>query len=108
MGKSVTHKIDGKEYTPTELSAAVLKKLKVDVENRIGPISEAVITIPANFSQEARDATMEAGRRPTERQIHQRADGGGAYYAYQADSDMGSTYAVFDLAAARSTYQSSR
>ena len=99
MGKSVTHKIDGKEYTPTELSAAVLKKLKVDVENRIGPISEAVITIPANFSQEARDATMEAGRMTglNVKYIINEPTAAALYYAYQADGDMGGTYAVFDL-----------
>ena len=50
MGSSSTHKIGGKEFTPTELSAAVLKKIKSDVEDKVGKIEEAVITIPANFS----------------------------------------------------------
>lgn len=99
MGKSAKHTIDGQEYTPTELSAAVLKKIKTDVESRVGPISEAVITIPANFSQEARDATMEAGRMAglEVKYIINEPTAAALYYAYQSDGDMGGTYAVFDL-----------
>ena len=62
MGTSNAHHIDGNDYTPTELSAAVLKELKKQTESRIGPIVEAVVTIPANFAHEARDATMEAAK----------------------------------------------
>ena len=99
MGTSTTHKIGGKDFTPTELSAAVLKKIKDDVEEKEGPIAEAVITIPANFSQEARDATMEAGRMAglNVKYIINEPTAAALYYAYQSDGNLSGTYAVFDL-----------
>jgi len=99
MGSSSTHKIGGKEFTPTELSAAVLKKIKSDVEDKVGEIEEAVITIPANFSQEARDATMEAGRLAglNVKYIINEPTAAALYYAYQSDGDLSGTYVVFDL-----------
>ena len=99
MGSSSTHKIGGKEFTPTELSAAVLKKIKSDVEEKVGKIEEAVITIPANFSQEARDATMEAGRLAglNVKYIINEPTAAALYYAYQSDGDLSGTYVVFDL-----------
>ena len=62
MGTSTTHQIGDKNFTPTELSATVLKRIKQDAEKKIGSITEAVVTIPANFSHEAREATMNACR----------------------------------------------
>ena len=59
MGTSTIFHIGEDPFTPTELSAEVSKKIKAD---KIGPIAEAVVTIPANFSNEARDATLEACR----------------------------------------------
>ena len=99
MGTSVLHKISGKDFTPTELSAAVLKKIKDDVEEKIGPIAEAVITIPANFSKEARDATMEAGQMTglNVKYIINEPTAAALYYAYQSDGDLTGTYVVFDL-----------
>ncbi|WP_443729740.1 molecular chaperone DnaK [Slackia isoflavoniconvertens] len=61
-GRSVVD-IDGKEYTPEEISAMVLQKLKVDAEKRVGqPITEAVITVPAYFNDAQRQATKDAGK----------------------------------------------
>ena len=60
MGTSRKYSIASKEYTPAQLSAELLKKLKDDTEEKIGPIDEVVVTIPANFAQDARNATMEA------------------------------------------------
>jgi molecular chaperone DnaK len=54
--------IDGKKWTPTEISALILAKLKRDCEKMIGPITEAIITVPANFNELARKATIAAGR----------------------------------------------
>ena len=53
MGTSSLHKIEGNDYSATELSAVVLKELKNQTEERTGSISESVVTIPANFSNEA-------------------------------------------------------
>jgi molecular chaperone DnaK len=55
--------IDGKTYTPIDVSAAVLRKLLRDAQQQIGPIERAVITVPAQFSEAQRLATVEAGRR---------------------------------------------
>ena len=61
-GRSVVD-IDGKEYTPEEISAIVLQKLKADAEKRVGqPITEAVITVPAYFNDAQRQATKDAGK----------------------------------------------
>jgi molecular chaperone DnaK len=61
-GEGVKVLMGGKEYTPQEISAMVLQKLKADAEEKLGEkISEAVITVPAYFDDAQRKATMEAG-----------------------------------------------
>ena len=62
MGTSFKYKINGKEYTPQQISASILQKIKKDAEEFIGePISKAVITVPANFDDNQRQATKDAG-----------------------------------------------
>src|SRR4051794_5710815 len=53
---------DGRDLTPEFLSALILKKLKQDAEKRIGPIGNAVITVPYHFNDVRRKATQDAGR----------------------------------------------
>ena len=63
MGSNYKVKIDGKNYTPQEISAMILGKLKKDAESYLGQtISDAVITVPAYFNDAQRQATKDAGR----------------------------------------------
>ena len=63
MGSSFKVSIDGKNYTPQEISAMVLQKLKADAEAYLGQsVTEAVITVPAYFTDAQRQATKDAGR----------------------------------------------
>ena len=54
--------IDGRAWTPTEISAIIMAKLKRDCERTVGPMDECVVTVPANFNELARRATIAAGR----------------------------------------------
>ena len=63
MGSDYKVSIDGKNYTPQEISAMILQKMKSDAENYLGEkVSEAVITVPAYFNDAQRQATKDAGK----------------------------------------------
>lgn len=63
MGSDFSVNIDGKDYTPQEISAMILQKIKADTESYLGEtVTEAVITVPAYFTDSQRQATKDAGR----------------------------------------------
>ncbi|MBQ7241960.1 MAG: Hsp70 family protein, partial [Firmicutes bacterium] len=63
MGSAHKVEIDGKSYSPQEISAMILQKLKADAESYLGePVTEAVITVPAYFTDSQRQATKDAGK----------------------------------------------
>src|SRR3989442_5706723 len=63
MGTDYKVRIEGKDYTPQEISAMVLRKIKTDAEAFLGEkISQAVITVPAYFNDNQRQATKDAGK----------------------------------------------
>ena len=63
MGTDHTVEIDGKKYTPQDISAMILGKLKADAESYLGEkVTEAVITVPAYFTDSQKQATKDAGK----------------------------------------------
>lgn len=99
MGKDYKKNIDGKDYTPQDISAMVLQKIKSDVENYLGEtITDAVITVPAYFTDSQRQATKDAGRIAglnVQRIINEPT---AAALAYGMDKDEGQhKIMVFDL-----------
>ena len=99
MGTTAKQQINSHSFTPSELSAFVIKKLVKDAENQIGSISEAVVTIPANFSSEAREATMAAANTAglNVRYIINEPTAAALYYAFKNGEDLHGNYAVYDL-----------
>jgi molecular chaperone DnaK len=98
-GTSATFSISGKSFTPTQLSTFVLKRLVADSTKRLGPIAEAVITIPANFAHEAREATFAAAKAAglNVRFIINEPTAAALYYAFKERRQMDGVFAVYDL-----------
>ena len=98
MGGNYRKEIDGKKYSPQEFSAMILQKLKTDAENYLGEkVTDAVITVPAYFSDAQRQATKDAGKIAglnVQRIINEPT---AAAVAYGVDKESAQKIMVFDL-----------
>ena len=98
MGTDYRKKIDGKYYTPQEISAFILMKLKEDAEDFLGqPVTDAVVTVPAYFTDAQRQATKDAGRIAGLDVIRIINEPTSAALAYGLDNGMAQKVLVYDL-----------
>jgi molecular chaperone DnaK len=98
MGSNYRVSIDGRKYTPQEISAMILQKLKADAESYLGePVSDAVITVPAYFTDAQRQATKDAGKIAGLNVLRIINEPTAAALAYGVDKEEAQKIMVYDL-----------
>ena len=99
MGSSKKFNLHNKNYKPEDLSTLLLKEIKRIIEETEGEVAHAVVTIPANFSSNAREATLKAANNAglkVENLINE-PEAAALYCAYKEGFQLNGNYAVFDL-----------
>lgn len=99
MGTDKVYTLGGKELSPTDLSSVILHELKKLAESELGEITSAVVTVPANFANEAREATIAAAKlaKLNVEHIINEPTAAAFYYAFKSGGDLSGNYAIYDL-----------
>ncbi len=89
----------GKTYSPIDISALILKKIKKDIEEVHGEITTAVITVPANFSNSEKEATMEAAQKAGLDVSHliNEPTAAALAYSFLSQKELNGTFVIYDL-----------